>query len=213
MSRLTITYSRAVRVGDFVRIGDVEGTITQLGTLSTKVKTPRREEVTIPNAVVMGQVTTNYSRFSDTGRRFRSDLATIGYDAPWRQVQRFRCWRPNARPVSASIPTRSCSGPPWRISTCNTPLFVSTTCAALPDARLVARQHPRCLQRIRRADHLAELRSRSRGAQGRARGPVVCGSRPAEAPGGRRPAGRRSAGRRSASPQASERRRPLSRCA
>jgi small-conductance mechanosensitive channel len=87
MSGLTITYSRAVRVGDFVRIGDVEGTITQLGTLSTKVKTPRREEVTIPNAVVMGQVTTNFSRFSDTEGVFVPTSLTIGYDTPWRQVQ------------------------------------------------------------------------------------------------------------------------------
>ena len=41
MSGLTITYSRAVRAGDFVRMGDVEGTVTHLGSLSTKVKTPR----------------------------------------------------------------------------------------------------------------------------------------------------------------------------
>jgi small-conductance mechanosensitive channel len=86
MSGLTITYSRAVRVGDFVRIGDVEGTITLLGTLSTKVKTPRREEVTIPNAVFMSQVTTNYSRFSDTEGVFVPTSLTIGYDTPWRQV-------------------------------------------------------------------------------------------------------------------------------
>ena len=66
MSGLTITYSRAVRAGDFVRIGDVEGTVTHLGALSTKVKTPRGEEVTIPNAVVMSDVTTNYSRLADT---------------------------------------------------------------------------------------------------------------------------------------------------
>ena len=48
MSGLTMTYSRALRSGDFVKIGDVEGTVTHLGTLSTKVKTPRGEEVTIP---------------------------------------------------------------------------------------------------------------------------------------------------------------------
>ena len=87
MSGLTITYSRALRVGDFVRIGDVEGTVTQLGTLSTKVKTPRREEVTIPNAVVMSQVTTNYSRFADAEGVFVPTSLTIGYDTPWRQVQ------------------------------------------------------------------------------------------------------------------------------
>ena len=87
MSGLTITYSRAVRPGDFVKMGDVEGTVIQVGVLSIKVKTPRREEVTIPNAVVMSQVTTNYSRFADTEGVFVPTSLTIGYDTPWRQVQ------------------------------------------------------------------------------------------------------------------------------
>ena len=39
MSGFMITYSRALRAGDFVCIGDVEGTVTQLGVLSTKVTT------------------------------------------------------------------------------------------------------------------------------------------------------------------------------
>ena len=87
MSGLTITYSRAVRQGDFVKIGNVEGTVTHLGPLSTKVKTPRGEEVTIPNAVVMSDVTTNYTRFADTDGVYVSTSVTIGYDTPWRQVQ------------------------------------------------------------------------------------------------------------------------------
>ena len=86
MSGLTITYSRAVRQGDFVKIGNVEGTVTHLGPLSTKVKTPRGEEVTIPNAVVMSDVTTNYTRFADTDGVYVSTSVTIGYDTPWRQV-------------------------------------------------------------------------------------------------------------------------------
>ena len=87
MSGFTITYSRAVRPGDFVRIGDVEGTVTQVGALSTKVKTLLHEEVTIPNAVVVSQVTTNYSRFADRGGVFIATSVTIGYDTPWRQVE------------------------------------------------------------------------------------------------------------------------------
>jgi small-conductance mechanosensitive channel len=86
MSGLCITYSRAVRPGDFVKMGDVEGTVLQVGVLSIKVKTARREEVTIPNAVVMSQVTTNYSRFADTEGVFVPTSLTIGYDTPWRQV-------------------------------------------------------------------------------------------------------------------------------
>jgi small-conductance mechanosensitive channel len=86
MSGLTITYSRAVRPGDFVRIGDVEGTVLFLGALSTKVKTPRGEEVTIPNNVVVSNVTTNYSKLAVTEGVYVPTSITIGYDAPWRQV-------------------------------------------------------------------------------------------------------------------------------
>src|SRR5262249_40766019 len=87
MSGFMVTYSRALRVGDFVRIGDVEGTVTHLGILSTKLRTPRNEEVTIPNGVVVSQTTTDYSRFSASDGVFTSTSVTIGYDAPWRQVQ------------------------------------------------------------------------------------------------------------------------------
>ena len=87
MSGLTITYSRALRLGDFVKVGDVEGTVTHLGTLATKIKTPRREEITIPNTVVVSTATTNYSRHADTEGVFVGTSVSIGYDTPWRQVQ------------------------------------------------------------------------------------------------------------------------------
>jgi small-conductance mechanosensitive channel len=86
MSGLTITYSRSLRVGEFVRVGEVEGTVTNVGALSTKIKTSRGEEVTIPNAVVVSHITTNYSRYQDTDGVFFPTSVTIGYDTPWRQV-------------------------------------------------------------------------------------------------------------------------------
>ena len=87
MSGFMVTYSRALRVGDFVRIGEVEGTVTHLGVLSTKVRTLLNEEVTIPNAVVVSQTTTDYTRLADAAGVFTPTSVTIGYDAPWRQVQ------------------------------------------------------------------------------------------------------------------------------
>jgi hypothetical protein len=86
MSGLTVTYSRALRVGDYVRVGDIEGTVTHLGTLSTKVETPRHEEVTIPNAVLISRELTNYSKDASASRVFVPTSVTIGYDAPWRQI-------------------------------------------------------------------------------------------------------------------------------
>lgn len=61
-----------------------QGTIIAVGALSTKVRTLRSEEVTIPNAVVASQTTTDYSRFADSVLTKTS--VTIGYDVPWRQV-------------------------------------------------------------------------------------------------------------------------------
>jgi small-conductance mechanosensitive channel len=87
MSGLTLTYSRALRQGDFARIGDVEGTVTHLGALSAKVRTPRGEEITIPNNIVISQVTTNYSRTAGVEGVYVATTVTIGYDTPWRQVQ------------------------------------------------------------------------------------------------------------------------------
>ena len=86
MGGLTVRYSRALRLGDFVRIGDVEGTVAHIGALSTKLKTPRREEVTIPHAVVVSQMTTNFSRHAEGEGVLTPTSVTIGYDAPWRQV-------------------------------------------------------------------------------------------------------------------------------
>ena len=87
MSGFMVTYSRAVRSNDFVRIGDVEGTVTHIGVLSTKILTLWHEEVTIPNAVVVGQTTTNFSRPHEARGVLTPTSVTIGYDAPWRQVQ------------------------------------------------------------------------------------------------------------------------------
>jgi small-conductance mechanosensitive channel len=87
MSGLMLTYSRAVRIGDFVKIANIEGTVVETAALSTKVKTPRGEEVTIPNSVVVADVTMNYSRFADSEGVYVPTVASIGYDAPWRQVE------------------------------------------------------------------------------------------------------------------------------
>jgi small-conductance mechanosensitive channel len=86
MGGFTLTYSRALRRGDFVSVGDVQGTVTQLGTLSTKIRTTRNEDVTIPNQVVVSQIVTNYSRGEEQGVFVGTDV-TVGYDVAWRQVE------------------------------------------------------------------------------------------------------------------------------
>jgi len=86
MSGLALAYSRAMKPGEYVRVGDVEGVVTQLGLLSTKIRTMGQEEVTVPNAVVVAAKMTNYSRLATRAGGVVTTSVTIGYDAPWRQV-------------------------------------------------------------------------------------------------------------------------------
>jgi small-conductance mechanosensitive channel len=86
MGGLVIVYSRALRRSDFVRINDIEGVVTEVGTLATKVVNVRNEEITIPNSVLVGSAIHNYSKLSGTQGTLLTSKVTIGYDAPWRQV-------------------------------------------------------------------------------------------------------------------------------
>jgi small-conductance mechanosensitive channel len=85
LSGLMVTYSRALKIGDFVKVANIEGTVTELGTLAARVTTPRNEEITIPNSLMLSDATTNYSRNSEQGVMVSTGV-TIGYDTPWRQV-------------------------------------------------------------------------------------------------------------------------------
>jgi small-conductance mechanosensitive channel len=87
MAGLSLMYSRALRVGEYVRVGDVEGTVTGLGMFSTRLQTGMGEEVSLPNAVVFGQSIRNFSRLvPDDGQYIVHTAVTIGYTTPWRQV-------------------------------------------------------------------------------------------------------------------------------
>ncbi len=86
MSGLVIIYSRSLSVGEYVRVGEHEGVVTELGMLATKIKTRRKEEISIPNGVLVSTTTINYSRLAGYEGSILHAAVTIGYDAPWRQV-------------------------------------------------------------------------------------------------------------------------------
>lgn len=86
-SGLILMYSRTIRVGEYVRINDQEGTVTELGTFTTKIRTGLGEEISMPNSLIMSSITKNYSR-TVRGQGYIVDTTlTIGYDTPWRQVE------------------------------------------------------------------------------------------------------------------------------
>lgn len=86
MSGFSLMYSRSLRVGEYVKIGDTEGTVTQLGLFATRVHTGMGEEVSLPNTVIFSQPIRNFSRLAHDGRFVLHTAVTIGYTTPWRQV-------------------------------------------------------------------------------------------------------------------------------
>ncbi len=85
-SGVILVYSRAFRPGDYVHIGEIEGTVESIGILSTKIRTNKRELVNIPNSVLTTSTTKNYSSLvGDKGVILHTSV-TIGYDTPWRQI-------------------------------------------------------------------------------------------------------------------------------
>ena len=87
MSGLSLMYSKALRAGEYVKIGDTEGTVAVVGMFATKIHTGMGEEVSLPNAVIIGQPVRNFSRLVQQDGQFMLHTAvTIGYATPWRQV-------------------------------------------------------------------------------------------------------------------------------
>ena len=81
-----LTYMRAFRVGDMIQVDSDRGMVTEMTVLATRIRTPKNEVVTIPNATVLGSRVTNYSRLSKDPGLVMHATVTVGYDAPWRQV-------------------------------------------------------------------------------------------------------------------------------
>lgn len=86
VSGLVVLYSRAIKVGDFVRVGEYEGVVQETGTLSMKLLTRTHEQIAIPNSVLSTTPVRNFTRESRSSGLLITTGVTIGYDTPWRQV-------------------------------------------------------------------------------------------------------------------------------
>ncbi len=87
ISGIVLTYSRGLKISDRVRIGDTEGDVIDRTLLITRVRTIKNVIVTIPNVIVMQNEIENYSSQAREAGLILHTSVTIGYDAPWRQVQ------------------------------------------------------------------------------------------------------------------------------
>lgn len=85
-SGVMLVYTHALLVGEYVRIQDCEGTVTEIGLFVTRLRTGLGEEISLPNSLVLANVTHNYSRAAKGSGFILDTTITIGYDTPWRQV-------------------------------------------------------------------------------------------------------------------------------
>lgn len=83
---LVLTYMRAFKLGDRVKINEVTGDIIEKTLLVTRIRTIQNEIISIPNSMVMGNYTINYSSDASNNGLIINTTVTIGYDAPWRQI-------------------------------------------------------------------------------------------------------------------------------
>ncbi len=83
---LVLTYMRAFKIGDRVKIGDITGDIIEKSLLVTRIRTIKNEIISIPNSNVMSSHTINYSSDASNKGLIMHTTVTIGYDVPWKNM-------------------------------------------------------------------------------------------------------------------------------
>jgi MscS family membrane protein len=88
---LMIIFDRPFHVGDWIKAGDMEGTVEEVGFRSTKVRTFAKTLISVPNNIIANMSIDNFSRMPK--RRIRLTVG-VSYDTTPRQmreaVQRIR---------------------------------------------------------------------------------------------------------------------------
>ena len=86
ISGIVLTYTRGLRIGDRVQIGDAVGDVVDRNLLVTRIRTIKNVVITIPNGMVLNNHIINYSANVPEQGLILNTSVTIGYDVPWRQV-------------------------------------------------------------------------------------------------------------------------------
>lgn len=86
VSGVVLTYTRGMRVGDRVKIGQTVGDVLERTLLVTRIRTIKNVVVTIPNGMVLNNEIINYNAPMLEEGLILNTTVTIGYDVPWRKV-------------------------------------------------------------------------------------------------------------------------------
>jgi small-conductance mechanosensitive channel len=83
----SMTYRRTFRIGDLVKIDDHIGQVIESKLFATRLRTPKNEEIIVPNSIVLNTHVVNYSTLAKTQGLILHTMVGIGYETPWRQVE------------------------------------------------------------------------------------------------------------------------------
>lgn len=87
MAGTVLTYTNAFKLGDRVKIGECTGDVVEKTLFVTRLKTPKNEIVSIPNAQILNTNVMNYSVHAKSGTLTVYTSVTIGYESPYEQIQ------------------------------------------------------------------------------------------------------------------------------
>lgn len=82
-----MTYRRALKVGDRVRVGDAIGDVIETRLQVTHIRSTKNEEIIVPNSKILNGDVINYSSLSRAHGLILHTEVGIGYETPWRQVE------------------------------------------------------------------------------------------------------------------------------
>ncbi len=83
----SLTYRRAFKVGDVIRVGEHMGRVVETRIQVTHLRTIKNEEVVIPNSLILNGEVVNYSTIASREGLILHTTVGIGYEVPWRQVE------------------------------------------------------------------------------------------------------------------------------
>jgi small-conductance mechanosensitive channel len=86
VSGIVLTYTRGLRIGDRVKIGETVGDVLERTVLVTRIRTIKNVVVTIPNGRVLNNEIVNFNAPMLEEGLILNTTVTIGYDVPWRKV-------------------------------------------------------------------------------------------------------------------------------
>ncbi len=85
---IILIYTRAFRIGDIIRIGEVTGKVLEKSLFVTRIASFRQEIIVLPNAAVLNGNVMNFSLVQrETGEHLAlHTTVTLGYDIPWKKI-------------------------------------------------------------------------------------------------------------------------------